>query len=161
MFGSVRRFILMLARRQLQHQIRRRRRPRDGGSAALRNEGDQSANRAHFCREAASFPYRRERPTAVLRLGHADDTASDASARITRRLCLQIIRFFVDDDGVSQDRITPAQLHHFVGNFEMNLARSVGLDVSEITRVAIGRIRCAVLMIGRVEMAAGRLRIRR
>ena len=97
----------------------------------------------------------------ALRLSHADDTASDTSARITRRLCLQIIRFFVDDDGVPQDRIAPAQLHHFVGNFEMNLARSVGLDVSQITRVAIGRIGCPVLVIARIEMAAGGLRIRR
>jgi hypothetical protein len=96
-----------------------------------------------------------------LRLGDADNAASHTPARITRRLRFQVVRFFVNDHSVADDRIRAPKFHHLVSHIEMRLAARVRFDVAEIARMTIDRVRRPMLMIGGIEMPArvGRFRI--
>ena len=89
-----------------------------------------------------------------LRLRDADNAASYTPARITRRLRFQVVRFFVNDHSVADDRIRARKFHHLVRHIEMRLAARVRFDVPEIARMTIGRVRRPMLMIGGIEMPA-------
>jgi hypothetical protein len=90
-----------------------------------------------------------------------DHAASEAPAGIANRLRLQVVRFFVHDDAAADNRFLAAHRHHAVSQLKMRLACTVGVEIAHISFMALLGIMTGVRIVRRVEMAAGRLAIRR
>ena len=65
-----------------------------------------------------------------LRLGYANDPAGKTTTGVPGRLGFQIIGFFVDDDCMTNYRISAGKFHYLVTPFEMSLARRVRFNVA-------------------------------
>ena len=65
-----------------------------------------------------------------LRLGYANDPAGKTTTGVPGRLGFQIIGFFVDDDCMTNYRISARKFHYLVTPFEMGPARRVRLNVA-------------------------------
>src|SRR5205085_8184841 len=93
-------------------------------------------------------------------LGRFDRAARDARAGITRWIGLQVVFLFVNDDRFADDRIRTAQAQ-LAFPIEVRFAGSVGLDVAKVALVTFGARSSAMFVLHRIEMSAGRGRVRR
>src|SRR5215831_1871431 len=94
-------------------------------------------------------------------LGDANDTAGKTATCVPGGLRFQIIGLFMDDNCVTNDRISAGEFHHFVTPLEMSLARRVCFNVTQIAGVTIRRIWGAVRFMHRIKMTPGRTSIAR
>src|SRR5437763_6034324 len=94
-----------------------------------------------------------------LRLGYANDPAGKTTTGVPGRLRFQIISLFVDDDSVTNDRVSAGELHHLVIPFEMSLARRIRFNVAQIAGMAIARVGGTVRLVRLIKMAAGGISI--
>jgi hypothetical protein len=69
-------------------------------------------------------------PLCGLRLGYANDPTGKTTTGVPGRLGFQIIGFFVDDNCMTNYRISAGKFHYFVIPFEMSLARRVRFNVA-------------------------------
>ena len=76
-------------------------------------------------------------------VGNANDTASRAGASVASLLALfvvtlaEVISAGVDDDGAAENALRADQLDELVGDAALAVALAVGLEVSEVTNVAL------------------------
>ncbi len=93
-------------------------------------------------------------------IGRVDHTAPNPRAGISRGIGFQIIFLLVHDNRFADDRIRAVELQ-FSFPIEVRLAGSIGRDVAEVAGVMLSGARSAVMLMRRIEMSAGRCRIRR
>lgn len=90
-------------------------------------------------------------------LGDANDTASRAGASVASLLALLVAAFAkvvsagVDDDGAAEDALGADQLDVLVGDGALGVALAVGLEVAEVTNVALAVGGGAVGLVVRVD----------
>jgi hypothetical protein len=91
----------------------------------------------------------------LLRLGDANHPACLPAPGITSWL-RPIVDLLVDNHATAQDRIFATELEHAVFQFQVRFARAVRFEITEIAGMAFGRIRSAMRLFHRIEMATGR-----
>ena len=91
------------------------------------------------------------------RLAELDDAAGNALARIAGRLGFQVVWIGMHDQTLADDAVGRILGERGVGqsHLQAGLAACVGDDVAEVTGVMIRMCRIAVLLAGRIEVAAG------
>lgn len=90
-------------------------------------------------------------------LRNADDTASRTATSVASLLALlvatlaEVVSASVDDDGAAKHALRADQLDHLVADGALGVALAVGLEVAQVTDVALAVRRGAVGLLVRVD----------
>ena len=93
--------------------------------------------------------------------GDTNDTASRARAGVTGLLALlvatlaKVVSASVDNDGAAEDALGADQLDELVGDGALGVALAIGLEVAQVTNVALVVLGGTVGLAVRVEVRAG------